>query len=221
MSRLAVTIPAAAMQRHEPPSAIPSSCVCAGSRSRTYTAMNAIANAAAANRSTAATSSEPRFRGAAGTIRSRSPGRSRGRRPRLPISRSSAATSAAFALLTLQPLPDHDADGDEGRHPEEPGDEPLRNGAQMADRPTAPVVRVLRVLDVADDRVELRIRERLLREPRRHVRADADGLGDLRRGRVLERRGQRSRHAAPPAAALVGAGAGGRGEVVAPREAGP
>src|SRR5436190_1687684 len=40
--------------------------------------MKAIANAVAANRSTTAASSEPRFSGAGGTIRSRSPGRSLG-----------------------------------------------------------------------------------------------------------------------------------------------
>src|SRR5204862_8290919 len=103
--------------------------------------MKAIANAVAANRSTTAASSEPRFAGAGGTIRSRSPGRSRGRRRLLPISSSRPATRASFALLTLQLLPDHDADGDERRHAEEPGDEALGNRAQVPDRPAAAVVR--------------------------------------------------------------------------------
>ena len=35
-------------------------------------------------------------------------------------------------------------------------DEPFRDRADVAERPAAAVVRVLRVLDVADDRVELR-----------------------------------------------------------------
>src|SRR4029079_5811656 len=99
--------------------------------------------------------------------------------------------SASLALPTLQPLSDYHADGDERRHPDEPGDEALRNRADVADRPAAAVIRVLRVLDVADDRVELAIGDVLLREGRHHVGADPDGLCDLRRRRVLERRRER------------------------------
>jgi hypothetical protein len=47
---------------------------------------------------------------------------------------------------------------------------------------------VLRVPDVADDRVELGVRDRVRREPWHHVRTDPDGLGDLHRRRILERR---------------------------------
>ena len=52
--------------------------------------------------------------------------------------------------------------------------------------------RVLRVLDVTDERVELAIADRLARELRHHVRPAAHGLRDLNRRRVRERRHARA-----------------------------
>src|SRR2546421_12737858 len=115
--------------------------------------MNATAQPAAASSSSVARSSEPGLREAGGTIRSRWPGQSR--RFRFRASRSSPATSASFALPTPEPPPDQDAAGDERRHSQEPGHEALRDRAEVTDRPAAAVVRALRVLDVADDRVHL------------------------------------------------------------------
>src|SRR5437763_8789702 len=112
--------------------------------------MKATAQPAAANSSSVARSSEPGLRGAGGTIRSRWPGQSR--RFRFRAKRSSPATSASFALPTPEPPGDRDAEGDERGHAQEPGHEPLRDRAEVADCPAAPVVRALRVLDVADDR---------------------------------------------------------------------
>src|SRR3954467_2705182 len=93
--------------------------------------------------------------GASGTtIRSRSPGFSVGRR-RLAKTSVAAETSSALALLMAQPLSEQDADRDERRGRQEPGHEPFRHRPEMADRPAAAVVRVLRPLDVADNRVHL------------------------------------------------------------------
>src|SRR5438094_4110117 len=100
--------------------------------------MNATAQPAAVSSSSVATSSEPGLRGAGGTIRSRWPGQSR--RFRFRASRSSPATNASFALPTPEPPADRDAAGDEYRHAQEPGHEPLRDRADVADRPAAPVV---------------------------------------------------------------------------------
>src|SRR2546423_12043407 len=112
--------------------------------------MNATAHPAAASSSSDARSSEPGFRGAGGTIRSRWPGQSR--RFRFRASRSSPATSASFALPTPEPPPDHDAAGDERRHSQEPGHEALRDRTEVTDRPAAAVVRALTVMDVPDAR---------------------------------------------------------------------
>src|SRR4051794_35197814 len=90
-------------------------------------------------------------------------------RPR-PASRTTAETSAFLTLLMAEPLPDRHAGEDEDGRCEEPGDEALRHGSEVPERPAAAVVRVLRVLDVGDDRVELVRRERLLREARHHIR---------------------------------------------------
>src|SRR5207302_10970812 len=59
--------------------------------------------------------------------------------------------------------------------------------------PTAGPVRVLRELDVTDDRVELPVAEIPLRELRHHVRPDPYRLGDLKRRRVDERGRERAR----------------------------
>src|SRR4051794_29936390 len=91
-------------------------------------------------------------------IRSRSLGPRAGRR-RLASSSVSAETRNALALLTAQPLPDHDADGDQRARREEPGDQPFRDRAEVADRPAALVVRMLGPLHVADDRVDVVRRE--------------------------------------------------------------
>ena len=49
----------------------------------------------------------------------------------------------------------HDAERDEHARRDEPRDEPFGDRPDVAERPAAAVVRMLRVLDVADDRVEL------------------------------------------------------------------
>src|SRR3954451_2185028 len=90
--------------------------------------------------------------------------------PRRPTRTRTISVSRALRLaLMLEPLSDHDADCDEGGHRDEPGDETLRDGTEVPDRPAAPVVGVLCVLHVGDDRVELPIADRLLREARHDV----------------------------------------------------
>src|SRR4051794_39305020 len=87
-------------------------------------------------------------------------------RRRLPRDASSTRPerSASLALAMLQPLPDDEAGADEDDARDEPGDEPFGDRADVAEGPAAAVVRMLRVLDVADDRVELVLGDRLLRE---------------------------------------------------------
>ena len=111
------------------------------------------------------------------------------------------------ALHRFSLFAEDEADGDERGRRDQPGDEPLRDRADVAEAPAARVVRRLRVLDVGDDRVELAVRERLLREAGHHVRPDADGLGDLRRRRVLQRRRFRSRQIPALGDHLVATGA--------------
>src|SRR5579884_1766541 len=137
--------------------------------------MNPTAQRAAKKSSRIAHVSAPGFGARFGTVRSaslRGFGRLRPRRS------TSPATSESRALLTAKPLADDDAEADERDHAEEPGDEALRHRTDVAERPAAAVVDVLRVQDVGDDRVQLRVADRLLREGRHDVRPDPDGLGD-------------------------------------------
>src|SRR5581483_157486 len=113
---------------------------------------NATAHAAATKSRRIAAVSAPGLGGSFGTVRSAS---GRGlRRPR-PASSTSPATRESRSLATAEPLADREAQADERAGGEEPRHEPLRHGPEMAERPAAAVVRVLRQLDVADDRVEL------------------------------------------------------------------
>src|SRR5581483_3040571 len=151
--------------------------------------MNPAAKSAARkSRPTAAVSARG-FGGNAGTTRSDSFGGFA--RPR-PSRRTIAATRKRPSLRTLEPLPYDDADRNEESGRQEPRDETLGHRADVADRPAAAVVGMLDPVDVADDRVELPVRDRLRRELRHDVRADAHRLGDLHVGRILERRRQRA-----------------------------
>src|SRR4029077_15765156 len=115
----------------------------------------AIPQAAAANSRPIATSSAAGLFGAGqATVGSRSRGLSL-RFRRRPTRSTAAATRNARALPTAEPLPEHEADADERGRRQEPRDKPLRHGADVPDRPAAAVVGVLRVLDVAHDRVHL------------------------------------------------------------------
>src|SRR3982751_2412538 len=110
--------------------------------------MNPIAQTAPAARSASASSSAPGLGSPAGTTRSRSPGFKGGRRRR---SRSTApATSQSFGLarFILEALADDHADSDQDNRRDEPRHEPFGDGSEVAERPAAPVVGVLRVLDV-------------------------------------------------------------------------
>src|SRR5437762_899302 len=111
--------------------------------------------------SSARTASSARGLGGPGGTTCGRPG-SRGGGVRRPITSNAAAVtkSLALAFTASQSRADREADGHERGRAEEPGDDPLRNRADVAERPPAAVVRVLRVLDVADDRVELAIRDR-------------------------------------------------------------
>src|SRR3954454_15450516 len=115
--------------------------------------------------------SAPRSTSMSGTTRSGSLSRCRRRLPR-EASSTSPESSASFALAMLQPLPDHEAEADQHRPGEEPRDEPLGDRADVAERPAAAVVRMLRVEDLAYDRVGLRVALVPLRESGHHVRAD-------------------------------------------------
>src|SRR5579862_502865 len=150
--------------------------------------------------------SAPRSDGSFGTMRSASFDGLRRRRLR-PSASTTAETIASSALRMLQLLPYRHAQPDEHDHGDEPRHEPLRHGADLADPPAAAVVGVLRPVDIADDRVELPVADRPLRETRHDVRPDADRLCDLDVGRVLERRWERSRHDAPLRDDLMAAGA--------------
>src|SRR5947209_7884236 len=145
---------------------------------------------AAAKRRASAALSAPRSGGSSGTTRSACFG---GRRRPRPSSSTMLETTKARALPMAKPLSHDGADRDEERGGEEPRHEALGHRADVADRPTAVIVRMLRPVDVADDRVELPVRDRLRRELRHDVRADADRLRDLHVRRALERRRKRSR----------------------------
>src|SRR5919204_5362489 len=113
--------------------------------------MNAIALIAHAPKSASTSSSDCGSGTPSGTIRSRSSGSGRAGFRRRPASSSAPEITRSFALaLTLQPLADHDADRNEHRRPDQPRDKPLRNRPEVADRPAAAIVRVLRVFDVPD-----------------------------------------------------------------------
>src|SRR5439155_19710148 len=62
----------------------------------------------------------------------------------------------------------------------------------VAERPAALVGRMLRVLDVADDRIDVGVAQLPLREARHQIWTDSHGLGDLHRAGVLERRNERT-----------------------------
>src|SRR6185437_16834311 len=79
--------------------------------------------------------------------------------------------------------------------------------AEVAESPAAGPRRAMREPDVTDDRVELPVAERALRELRHHVRPDSHRLGDLARRRLHEIRRQRSGHVAALRHDLVTAGA--------------
>src|SRR5437762_1777583 len=180
--------------------------------------MNATAQAAEVSRRKTASSSAPSFWGGSGTTtRSRSPRRTRGRR--LPSRSTSPEIRKSRALPTREPLPDHDADADERARPQEPGHEPFRHRPDAADRPAAAVVRMLGVLDVADERVDLVPREVLFREARHHVRPDPYRLGDLPGRRVVERRRDRTGQVAARGDDLVAPGAVVGEQLLALREA--
>src|SRR5437763_6360833 len=170
-------------------------------------------------------SSAAGFGGSAGTIRLSS-GLGR-RRPR-PSRSTSAETIALRALLIgapparrsrTEPPPEQQAEDEQRRHGQEPGHEPLWNRPEEAESPPAGAVRPLRELDVADDRVELPVADRVLRELRHHVGPDPHGLRDLERRRPVERRRQRARHVAALPDNLVAARAVLREEGLALREA--
>src|SRR5581483_437808 len=118
--------------------------------------MNPAAKSAAANRSASTTVSAPGSGGSSGRTRSACLG---GRRRPQPSSSTMLETTKARALLMAKPLSHDDADRNEERGCEEPRHKPLRHGADVADRPTAVVVRMLRPVDVAEDRVELVVRD--------------------------------------------------------------
>src|SRR4051794_14966751 len=98
---------------------------------------------------------------------------------------------AAWSVLV--PLAKHPGGQDKRERTDEPGDHALRNRPDVADRPTAAVVGVLRVLEVARDRVDLVLRECLLAERRHQVRADAHRFGNVDRCRVAYPRHARAR----------------------------
>src|SRR3954464_14483278 len=128
--------------------------------------------------------SAPGFASKSGTTRA---ALERGERRPRPAT-STRPESRRSLALPMQPLPDDETDSEQRGAGDEPRDEAFGNRPDIPERPAAAVVGMLRVLDVADDRVELAVADRLRRERRHHVRADADGFGDLRRGRVTERR---------------------------------
>src|SRR3954453_12201969 len=202
------------MQRHASPSERPRNCVWCGIRSTAYTTTKAIAQTVPAPRRASASSSARGLGSPGGTTGSRSPGFSRGF-VRCRKSSTAAATRKSFGLarFTLEPLADDHADDDQRGRRDEPGDEPFWNRAEVADRPAAAVVRVLRVLDVGDYRVQIPVRQRFRREARHYVRADPDGLRDLGRSRILQRRRDGVHHVTALGNDLVATGAAIREEV--------
>src|SRR5919109_4372083 len=84
------------------------------------------------------------------------------------------------------PPADDECDSDQHAAREQPCDDALGNGPEMAKSPAAAVVGPLRELDVADDRVELPVAQLLFPEARHDPGADAHRLGDLSRRRLVE-----------------------------------
>ena len=66
---------------------------------------------------------------------------------------------------------------------------------------------MLRVVDVRDERVDLRVGELSACEPRHEVGPDAERLGDLPVGRLVQRRHVRTGHVAALGGDLVASGA--------------
>src|SRR5207237_978129 len=122
-----------------------------------------------------------------------------------PSSSTKAATSQSFALAT-QPLPQEHAERDEDARGEEPRHESLGHRADVTEGPAAAAVGALRALDVADERGEIGLRDRLLRErrqprppKRRAAQAEAGRPGSG--GRARRRRPAPGSHVpAPPRA---------------------
>src|SRR5947207_1536237 len=135
--------------------------------------MNAPAHTAESTKKSVASSSP---RGSVGTSASAlGRGCRRARRSTIP------ARSQRASLLMEAP-PDHQRDADQRRSCDQPRDEPLWHWAYVTDAPAALVRRVLRVLDVEDDRVELAVADLRAPERRHHVWPVRHGLGDLCRG---------------------------------------
>src|SRR3954451_16534342 len=81
------------------------------------------------------------------------------RRPR-PATSTRPDTRSSFALA-MQPLSDHEAHAEQRGAGDEPRDEAFGNRPDVPERPAAAVVGMLRVFDVADDRIELATADRL------------------------------------------------------------
>src|SRR3954451_15895513 len=78
------------------------------------------------------------------------------RRPRAgdaATARERARRARSASASRLDPLSDHGAGRDQQDDPDEPGDETFRHRADVSERPAAAIVRMLRVEDIADDRV--------------------------------------------------------------------
>src|SRR5689334_8721765 len=112
-------------------------------------------------------SSAAGFGGSAGTSRVSS-GFGRRRRRRT-TRRTSAGTIALRARLTPESPPQQQAEHEQRGDRDEPGHEPLRHRADEAEPPAARARRLLRELDVADDRVELPVADRAPGERRHDV----------------------------------------------------
>src|ERR687888_705869 len=115
--------------------------------------MNPPAQAAAASRSTTTTISARGSAAPGGTI-----GRS-GRRGAVERRQTWNAKRSArrLSLLTAHRPPDHETRRDQDSARQEPGDHPLRYRPEVPEPPAAAIVRVLRRLDVRDDRVQLAV----------------------------------------------------------------
>src|SRR5213595_2168524 len=114
----------------------------------------------------------------------RLPGRSARLRPAAACvggGRAAARAARSASASRADPLSDHSAGCNEQNDRDEPGDEALRHRADVTERPATAIVGMLRVLDVADDRVEVTVADLPRGEVRHQVRAYAYSLGDLDR----------------------------------------